>query len=95
MCNCIVPPREDIYAAMTTTIDLQEQIEQLDLRLLQLLSERVKCCQDFDMDERADNADFSDMLALWIEEAGEQGIDEAIVEKMCKLTYLLCRKGQE
>lgn len=79
---------------MVTVHDIQEQIEQLDLQMLSLLQDRVKLYAEArrDDDEPLDDAD---VLAMWIEEAGERGLDEGLVEKLCKIIVILSRRTQD
>ena len=74
--------------------DLREQIENIDLQMLRLLQDRAKLYTDLELDEESEDVS-ADTIALWIEEAGESGLDEAIVEKMAKLVILLCKRRGE
>jgi len=74
--------------------DLREQIEKIDLQMLRLLQDRAKLYLDMEYDE--DSYDVSsDTVALWIEEAGESGLDEVVVEKIAKLIILLCKRKED
>ena len=77
--------------SMMTATDIIEQLEQIDVQIVKLLEERTRLCagRGLDADEEAN------ILSLWLEEAAEQGLDEAKVEKIGKLVILLCRGGVE
>lgn len=72
-----------------TFTDIQEQLEQLDLQVIKLLEERVRICdgQELTADEELES------LSLWLEEAGEKGLDEGRMEKIAKLVIALSRGG--
>lgn len=77
-----------------TTHDLTEQIEQLDLQILNLVSDRVRLYRQLTNDGE-DEVDDSDALAMWIEEATEKGLDEALVEKLAKVVIVLGKRSEE
>ena len=82
------------YVAMMIAHDLREQIERIDLQILHLLQDRAKLYSDMGVDEESEDIS-SDTIALWIEEAGENGLDEVVVEKIAKLIILLCKRKEE
>ena len=76
---------------MSNALDIQEQIEKLDLQILSLIGDRVKLYNELNLEE--DEADMlADTVALWIEEATERGLDEALAEKMAKIVTIMSRK---
>ena len=76
---------------MMTLTDIKDQLEQLDLRIIKLLDERVHICAGHSLsaDEKLD------ILSLWLEEAADKGLDEARVEKIGKLAIAMCSDTEE
>jgi len=77
---------------IATTTDLQEQIEQLDEKIIDLLEERWRLCT-----QASDGVSElkADTLLFWTEEAGDRGLDEDAMEKVCRSVMSLSRKEQE
>lgn len=79
---------------MTTYYDVQEQIEKIDIQILNLLADRAKISSSLEEDS-IDEDTLADTTAMWIEEAGERGLNEAIMEKMSRLVVLSSKKIEE
>lgn len=73
------------------------QLEKLDQQILRLLSERVQMCVEARArEEGLDSREVeTDIISMWIEEAVDLGLDEAIVEKIAHMTVRLCREEDE
>ena len=77
---------------IATTHDLQEQIEQIDAKVIDLLEYRWRLCNEVDeevVEQRADS------IMFWAEEAAERGMSEDAAERICRSIISLCRKGPE
>lgn len=82
----------DKYAAMTTVEDIQERLEQIDLQILRLLGDRKKVYDQMG-DVSPSEAD-AETPSLWVEEAGEMGLDENYAEKMSKVAIAICKRAE-
>ncbi len=72
--------------------DVQEQLEAIDVQILRLIDERVQLCK------RAGGVDdyhASEIVALWLEEAAERGLDEGRIEKIGKIVAAMCKVSEE
>ncbi len=78
---------------MIPVLDVQQQIEKIDLQIIKLLDDRAKLYSD--IRAYGDTSDGEETFALWVEEAADSGLDETIVEKICRLTMLLCKRREE
>ncbi|MDP7476833.1 MAG: hypothetical protein QF442_00125 [Candidatus Peribacteraceae bacterium] len=76
---------------MMTLIDIQEQLEQIDHKIIKLLEERMHVCTG----QYLSSEEELECLSLWLEESSEKGMDEARVEKIGKLTIAMCRGRSE
>ena len=79
---------------MSTFHDIQDQIEAIDLQIIGLLADRAKLMQGLD-DDTFDADMLADTVALWIEEAGERGLPESVIEKMARLAVVASKKVEE
>lgn len=78
---------------MIPVLDVQQQIEKIDLQIIKLLDDRANLYSD--IRAYGDKSYDEETSALWIEEASDSGLDETIIEKICKLTMLLCKRREE
>lgn len=74
---------------MMTLVDIQEQLEQLDQKIIKLLEERVQMCDGHNLAPEEE----LDILSMWLEEAAEKGLDEGKMEKIGKLVITMSRGG--
>lgn len=79
---------------MTTFHDIQEQVEAIDVQIIALLATRAKLYAGLDPNE-IDADVLADTIALWIEEAGEHGLPESVMEKMAKLVLVASKRIEE
>ncbi len=77
---------------MASIHDLQEQIEQIDRQVLKLLQERNTLYNSL---EGMDGINDAEVLGFWMEEAAERGLNDEVVEKLCKLVLTLGKKHEE
>lgn len=78
---------------MATYFDIEDQLEGIDLNIISLLADRAKLVGTLDEPVTAETIE--DTVAMWVEEAGEKGLDEAVLEKICKLVLLSSKKAEE
>lgn len=79
---------------MVTFLDIQEKVEKIDVQIVALLADRAKLHVNLDPEEM--DADLvSDTVSLWIDEAAEFGLNEALIEKMARLAVLSSKKTEE
>ena len=76
---------------MMILTDIIEQLEKIDQQIIKLLEERVQIAtgNSLDTDQEAD------VVSLWLEEAGERGLDEARMERLAKGVNALSRVVKE
>lgn len=77
---------------MAILTDITEQLEKLDEKIIELLTERarlVKSAGGLDGDQELD------LLSFWLEEAADAGLDEDKVEKIARLVTALSRPTGE
>lgn len=79
---------------MTTFHEIQDQVEAIDVQIISLLTDRAKLYGS--LEENEIDADvLADTVALWIEEAGERGLPESVMEKMAKLVVVSSKRIEE
>ena len=76
---------------IATTHDLQERIEEIDGKIIDLLEHRWRICNEADgvSEQRADTVMF------WTEEATERGMSEDAAERVARGVIALSRREQE
>jgi chorismate mutase len=76
---------------MMTLVDIKEQLEAIDHKIINLLEERTHLCSGHYLgsDEEVE------ILSLWLEEAAEKGLDDVRMEKIAKLVITMCRDSAE
>lgn len=79
---------------MTTFHEIQDQVEAIDIQIISLLTDRAKLYSGLDPNE-IDADVLADTVALWIEEAGERGLPESVMEKMAKLAVVSSKRIEE
>jgi chorismate mutase len=77
--------------AMMILVDIKEQLEAIDQKIIHLMEERMHICkgQNLSGDEEIE------MLSLWLEEAAEKGLDDVKIEKIAKILITMCRDTSE
>lgn len=78
---------------MITATDLQARLEELDLKLIALLRQRMQLTRE--VGGRVDPDLEREICSFWLEEAGERGLDEVTMEKLYKVVSHLCRASDE
>jgi len=82
---------------MIVASDVQALLEKIDRQIIQLLDERLQICSELIEQGRGSDlrAEAENMLSLWLEEAADRDLDEATVERVCKLVVGMCLKEKE
>ena len=78
---------------MVSYFDIEDQLESLDVNIISLLADRAKLVASLDEPISADT--IADTVAMWVEEAGERGLDEGVLERISKLVMLSSKKAEE
>ena len=83
------------FSAMTVVLDeLQELLEKIDAKLIDLLTERANLCTRMKEDTNIGES-INDTVAYWMEEIAERGLDEEAAEKLCRAVIALCKETPE
>jgi len=81
---------------MSPLHDSQLALMEIDEKILRLLHDRVHQCMALSGGGDALAAEEeAEILAYWLEGAVGLELDEAAVEKICKLVLLLCKQTEE
>lgn len=75
---------------MVTLVDIVGQLEELDVKLVALIEERVRLCNQaggLDGDQE------TELFSAWLEESAEKGLDEDKMEKVGRLLAALSRQS--
>ncbi len=87
-----------ISPSVPSITDLRRQVDALDRQIVELLSRRTtlvkQIMNQIDEDE-PDKDREAQVLSNWLEEGFEYGMDEAMLEKVCKSVMDLGRKSRE
>lgn len=76
--------------------DSRSFLIKIDEQIIRLLQDRVQQCAELsDSGNGITAEEEAEILSYWLEEAGDLELDEAVVEKVCKLVLLLSRKAGE
>ena len=77
---------------MMTLVDIMEQLEKIDHQMVRLLEERRQLCMQ---GGGVDPEQEADLLAFFVEELSERGMDDDRAEKIGKLIAGLCRGARD
>ncbi len=83
---------------MPSISDLRRQVDNLDRQIIELLSRRttlVKSILAHRSEEEPDKEREQQVLSNWLEEGFDFDLDEAALEKVCKMVMELGRKSRE
>ena len=81
---------------MVVMTDLQAQLEKLDVKIMSLVAERARLCEDAAVhDQPLDAETEEELLTHWRGLADDADLDEVDSERLIKSLNKLCRKEEE
>jgi len=91
--NCNLTGVYGRYAAMIATTAIEE-LERIDAAILRMILERRRHCLGLTAEER-EALDEREIVAFWLEEGGDAGLEDGPLESVAKGVLKLCTQKED